>query len=446
MPNFFFLSFDNSSVFRHAKISIKFDNKRKGKARVSIRSTLETSDENLEFYFLIKNDEDPITLEDIRPDYNEYLENSEFLEMAGAYHLKKEIVLDHCSIFCETNSDDDNCLEGDRLIHPRLIACEEVRDTELPEPLTGVLTKRDIVLRVKAVNQKEIKDEVSQVVEGSNSFFCQFRIFLGDFVSSQNLAYWESSSKSWSIDFSLHKERAYERLVDKLVERRILKYPISVELWFSIPHSHIFVASSPVYEKAFRLKREDIEYKTDWREVGEFQTREGDYAVKIVNQAGHFAEFSIICVSPFRPGEDPEELKNRIDSLKEDVRQSIQIAEEKFITWKEVATPLILMVTLLSLVVSVTVALAVRMEGYNETIMTSSGTVDLTILILSAVFTGIVVWAIAFSMSFLSGRYLARRKGNIMAEEAFPPNLARAIIIVWLGLYSLAIAIIYDLL
>jgi hypothetical protein len=449
LPNFFFLSFNDKEVIEHSKISIKFDNFDKGRARISIRNTLKLLDDShLELYFLIKNDENPVTLEDIKPEYNEYLEKSDFLYIAGFYGLKKEKTLENCSIFKMIEFPENSDLVNFTWIHPREITCQQVRSRDLgdlPQPLANLLSEKDILIKISADNFSKIVNEVSQSVKRSVCFFFQFRVFLGNFVSGENLEYWKSSNKSWSIDFDLHKERGYEHFVHKLRQMAILKYPRLVELWLTIPHSHFFVASSPVYENAIRLKQEDIEYKTNWKEVGEFETREGDYAVRIMNKTGSFVEFSIICVSPFRHGEDPQELRRKIEDLKEYVKSSIKAAEDRFITWKEVATPLILMVTLLSLVVSVTVALSVRMEGYNETITTSSGRIDLGLLILSAVFTGVVVWAIAFSLSFATKKLQLR--GNLREEVQeifFPPNLAIAVIIVWMILYAIAILALYD--
>jgi hypothetical protein len=413
---------------------------------------------DLGFYFLIKNDENPVTLEGIKSEYNKFLHTADFRRVAGAFEMEPEKSLEHCTIFIIGKFPENMDLENKNAVHPKKITCAQVYHKDFPEQLKNVIGEGDILLRIDVDDSTEILQEISDNLEKPYYCMFQFRIFLGNFISEKTLEYWKSSNKSWAVDFDLHKKRGYEHFIYTLQQGEILRYPKSVELWFTIPHSHFFVASSPAYEKAFRLKLEDIEYKTERREVGEFQTRGGDYAVKIMNKTKDFVEFSIICVSPFLRGEEPQELKEKIEhlnedfkeklrqteeSLKESFKESLRQTEERFITWKELVTPLTLLVTLLSLVVSVTVVLVVRMEGYNENVPTPSGEVSLGLLILTALFTGTVVWAIAFSLSFASKKYLLCKKSPTPGIEGiivFPRNLAFAIILVWLVLYAFALS------
>lgn len=370
MPNFFFLSLDNDALIEHVKISVKFDNFNRGKARISLRTTFISSknSNDVEFYLLIKNDESPVTIEKIYSEYNKFLDTTEFRQVAGACALLSPDNYDHCTVFPIGKFPENRNLEEKRAIHPKKITCRIVGHSDSPEQLKNMLSERDILLRINVDDAAEILREISTALEKPYIYMVQFRIFLGNFIPEKTLEYWKSSSKSWSINFDMHKKRGYTHFFSNLKEKRVLKYPKSVELWFTIPHSHFFVASSPSYEKAIRLRPNDIVYKTE-KKVGEFETQEGDYAVKIMNKSGDFVEFFIIGVSPFLRREQPKELREEIDKIK--------LTTEKFVTWKEILTPLTLLVTLLSLSASSTVVLVTRMEVNNESLNTPLGLVNL---------------------------------------------------------------------
>ncbi len=458
MANFFFLSFDNL-IINHVKISIKFDKFNLGKARMSLRFILTSSEihNDSKLYLLIKNNENPVTLKEISSDYNKHLSTEEFRQVAGAYGLEPKRDLEHSAIFTIEKFPENKKIQKRTAIHPKEITCERVEYRDTPKQLENEISKRDILLRIRVKDITKILQEASIDPKKPYVWIFQFRFFLEHFIPEEALECWRSSSTSWSVDFDIHKQRGFENLVKSLEEKKVLRYPDSLELWVTIPHLHQLVGSSPVYEKAFRLKSEDIAYKTEKQQIGEFETQKGDYAVKIMNKMKKFIEFSIICASPFLQGEQPQELREKIESLREDFKidikslrdyfkESLRDTTEKFVTWKELITPLTLLVTLLSLIVSSTVALVIRMGGYNENIIAPSGEMNLGLLVLSTVFTGTVVWAIAFSLSFVSRKYLLYKRSSTGGKREillFPRSLAWAIILVMLVLYTLVTVLLY---
>ena len=390
MANFFFLSFDGFTSIKHAKISVKFDNLGKGKARISFRliTTLSEISDHSELYLLIKNVENPVTLEKTNSKYNKFLNTEQFRQVAGVFGLNQMRSLTHYSVFTIGEFPENPNIESKTAIHPKEITCERVDYKNIPEQLQGKITRRDILLRIEIDNVKKILEEASSIIKESYVWIFQFRIVLGRFISEESLRCWRSSSKSWSVDFDIHKRRNYENLVESLNGLGVQRYPESLELWFTIPHSHQFVASSPVYEKAFRLKSEDITYKTEKQQVGEFETQEGDYAVKIVNRSGSFVEFSIICTSPFLPEETPGELRKKIEEF--------WSKESSFVTWDRMMNPLILLLALLTLVFGI---VSIFVTGMTETLELR---LTLWTIIVAAVFFGLSVWGISVSFSLLS--------------------------------------------
>lgn len=431
MPNFFFLSLHNDILIEHVKISVKFDNFSRGKARISFRATfiLSEKSKDAELYLLIKNDESPVTIEKIASEYNKFLDATEFRQVAGAYAFQSPINYQHCTAFPLGKFLENRDLEDKMAIHPKTITCTAVRQSDFPDQLRNMLNERDILLRISVDDLTEILSEISTVREKPYIYTIQFRIFLGNFVHRETLKCWRSPGRFWSVDFDLHKERGHTPLFGNLMDRGILRYPRSVELWFTIPHSYYFVASMPPYEKAIRLKPNDIGYKTERKEVGEFETQEGDYAVKIMNRSGDFVEFSIICVSPFLPEEQPKILREEIT--------------EKYITWKEILIPLTLLVTLLSLIVSSTIVLALLQR---ESIVTPLAQANLELLILSSLLTGTLVCAVAFSLSFASRKY-AQHLEPMQGREKYiflhSRGLAWAIVLIWIVAHALTIIFIY---
>ena len=134
----------------------------------------------------------------------------------------------------------------------------------------------------------------------------------------------------------------------------MLKYPENLHFWINIPHNHLFIASSPVYKNAIKLKTEDIQYKTyKTYEKGKelyrkFETKVGDYSVQISNSDGKPKDFSIVCVSPFLPEEAPGKLRRELKDFKRKSRE--------FVTWRGIIGPFALLVASMSMIMSATIA------------------------------------------------------------------------------------------
>jgi hypothetical protein len=385
--NFFFISLRKDMRINHVKISIKFDNNKKGKARISFRViSTPPRDGDLDLFLLIKNDENPAQLERlIGSDYNRHLDTEEFRTVAGAYELSH--VEDHnsYSAFKLKSFPEHSNLKDKTAIHPKEIECKELGYEDMPEQLKNAIGRRDILIRVGFKESTKILEELASFSE--NSFVCmfQFRLFLEDFVPEKTLRSWRFSNKSWCVDFDMHKERGYEYFVAHIPFKEALRYPNSVELWFTIPSSHFFVASSPVYTKAFRLKSGDLKYKTEQKPNTEFETREGDYAVKIMNDTGWFMEFSIICVSPFLIPERPKKLRHDIERL----------MSRNYVTWDNLINPLILLIAVLALVIA-TVNVFI-----NDMSQETKLALNLPTFLAAALFFGLSVWGIAMPVYLL---------------------------------------------
>ncbi len=392
MANFFFLSTNHEISIEHAKISVKFDNFSKGKARISFRTTLKPSENNneMEFYLLINGDENPVKFEDFDEKYNEQLDTDQFIQAAGAYGLQQKAEITYCHTFLIDNFPEKPDIEGSRAIHPKKISCEQVKYKDIPKQLQGEINRRrDILLRIKVEDVDKIVSELPQIFNGDIFFIFQFRIFLRHFVPEETLKCWESPSKSWSVDFDIHKSRNYTELIEDFSNKEVLlTYPRSLELWFTIPHSHQFVASSPVYEKAFRLKSEDLSHKDVKQGPHEFETKEGDYAVKILNRSGSFVEFSIICISPFLT-------EKRVEAIEKDIKK-FQAKASSFVTWRQMINPLVLLLALLTLVFAV-IGVFIRQAEEVPKLGFSVWTI-----IIAAIFFGLSVWGITIAFYLFS--------------------------------------------
>ncbi len=434
MANFIFLSLDGCDSIKHAKISVKFDNKNKGKARISFRIIFALSEINNDsgFYILIKNDRDPVKFLSIDWEYNKYLKTNQFIRAAGAYGLKLRCDLRHCTVFTIEELRENPELEKVTAIHPNEIACVQVHYKDCPDELRGIVKEEDILLEIKASRIKKIQKEISSVIrfepsDKSPVYIIQFRIEFDDFIPKETLEYWKRSNESWSVDFDIHKERGYEGVIEVLETRNLLRYPDSAELWFKIPHSHQFVASSPVYEKAFRLKPEDIGYKTEVKEVGEFETQEGDYAVKIVNRLKHFIELSIICTSPFLPGEKPQELKEKIEEF--------ESKEPQFVTQGDLMYPLGLLVAFLTLVFAI---VSIFVMGMRETLQLR---MTLYTLIAAAIFFGVSVWGISMLCYLLLSPPSLKEKIKKISEIVTEPEKRIKFLTIGIAIVDLIIII-----
>ncbi len=215
--------------------------------------------------------------------------------------------------------EEDENLQGKRILTPQEISVEIAEPRTLSEEVPRYMIRnRDILLKIQPIDEdtaKIIRDNLNiSIIE------FQFRIFLGNFLPQETLESWKSSSDSWSVDIDIHKERGYEDIYQNL--GKLLKYPENLDLWINIPHNHLFIASSPVYKNAIKLKTEDIQYKTYGKnETGQedfyrqFETMKGDYSVQISNGDGKPKDFSIVCVSPFLPQEAPRKLREDIQEF-----------------------------------------------------------------------------------------------------------------------------------
>jgi hypothetical protein len=392
LSNFFFISSNNNTSIEHAKISLKFDNFNNGKARISFRTIFTSStDRGLRLYLLIKNDRNPVEFDKFEHEYNKRLDSEKFLRIAGAYGLELAGVFNRSTVFRIRKLPEREELEGKIAVHPKNVTCRRVSSRNIPQKLKKKIRRKDILLQVEVKKEEVmgILQEISELATESFVWILQFRAFFDNFIPKETLGCWKSTSESWAVEFNLHKERGYEDFIDQL-DQVTLQYPLSVELWFTVPHSHLFLASSPVYEKAIRLKSEDLKNKTEDK-AGEFESREGDYAVKILNRSCEFAEYSILCVSPFLPEHEPEELRKKIDKFRKE--------SSKFVKWDEIIqnmiAPLTLLVGILALVFGIISVFIVRMAGNTEAVP------SLWTLIAGAIFLGFAVWGITFPVHLL---------------------------------------------
>lgn len=408
-------------------MSIKLDNHGKGKARISLRfaMNLESESNDPVLYLLIKNGENDAKYSGIDEDYNQRLDEEQFRRAAGAYAISVRLGSEDYSRFTIEDFPEASRLENKTAIHPKKITCRHLNYEDVPSFLKNRINTRDAVLETKIANVKRILQELDNKntsTSGSTTeslrcgneviWILQFRIYLQDFVPEGTLRCWESSSKSWSVDFNIHKKRGYEDLIAKLEKSRLLRYPSSLELWFTIPHLHQFVASSPVYEKAFRMKSEDLDYgrknianRKD--PIAEFETQEGDYSVKIVNTSRSFAEFSVICISPFLSGEKPEELSLKISEFERKAPHYVQ--------WGDIMYPLGLFLAFLTLIFAV---ISVFVSGMGENLQLR---LTLFTIIAAAIFFGVSVWGISMLCYILFSPQSISRKSEgfaaLLAED-----------------------------
>lgn len=316
MSNFLFFSFQEDLRIKYVKSTVKFDNYGEGRARFSFKIWLEKEyvGEIPEVFLLICNRENPTSLEVIDKSYVGYLIEERFRKAAGIENTEMEDEYDKFMVGEIMKFEEDPSLLGRRILNPKCISVEAVEPRALAEKIPRHLIRNeDILLKMQPIDK-----EIGKIIEGDlkiNPIIeFQFRIFLGGFLPRQTLENWRSSSESWSVDIDIHKERGFEDVYEFF--GNLLKYPENLDLWINIPHGHLFIASSPVYENTIKLKTEDIQYKTYKRYKKEekefyekFETMEGDYSVKISNGEGKPKDFSIVSVSPFLPEEAPRKLR-----------------------------------------------------------------------------------------------------------------------------------------
>lgn len=394
MPNLFFFSLQNDLEIKYAKISVKFDNSEEGKARFSFKLWLkkENLGETPELYLLVNNKEIPVALENIDEQYNKRLKEEDFRKAAGIDDTKKEKEHEEFTIEVIKEFEEDNNLVNKKIIHPKTMSVTKTFPTILPEEMSIHIERhRDLLLNIKPLYFEKIKG-VEDTLAGALIEF-QFRIFFRDFTTPEILSSWKSSSEPWSVDIDIHKKRNFKDIFHYFKD--VLKYPKNLDLWITIPHDHLFIASSPAHSSAIKLKKEDILYKTheinDYEEHSrekefykKFETKEGDYSVKISSNDGKPEEFSIICMSPFLPGEKPHELKESISKFMkktEDVEKEFKKESEKFVKWEDIISSLVLLLAIISLIFSI----PAYKGGFSD---------ELTDLILESIIFGIVLWVV----------------------------------------------------
>ncbi len=297
------------------KFTIKFDNHGEGRASFSFKIWLENknSEDPPELFLFLSNRESPFVLEMIDTEYNKFLIEDDFKKTAGIKDTNEKRI---------KQFEEDPNLEGRAFLIPSDVNIEKPKPEILKNEIRKYVRDNDILLKILPIN-KEKKEIIQVPAEENPIIIFQFRISLKNFPSREVLEKWESSSESWSVAVDLHKEEGFEDIYEDF--RDILKYPKVLDLWVNIPHNHLFIASSPVYKSAIKLKTEDIQYKTYEKYEKEkkdflekFETMEGDYAVQIKNIEKKPQKFSIICVSPFLPGEEPGKLREDINVFKKE--------------------------------------------------------------------------------------------------------------------------------
>ncbi len=351
MPNFFFFSFQQDLKVKYTKLTVKFDNNAEGKARFSFKMWLKK--ENLkeipEMYLFICNRENPASLEMIDTNYNTYLVEEEFKKAAGIEDTEDRKKYRKFTVEEITKFEEDRNLQGKGILNPKNINVNVIKAKSLADQVPEhVIRNEDILLRIQPIDEETGTEIVENNLEKDVIIEFQFRIFFRNFLSRETLESWESSSESWAFDVDIHKERGHKDIHEKLEET--LKYPENLDLWINIPHNHLFIASSPTYKNAIKLKKEDIQYKTYKKGeefFSKFETRVGDYSVLISNE-GKPKDVSIICVSPFLPEETPRKLRREIREFK---RKS-----KEFVTWRGIIGPFALLVASMSMIMSATVA------------------------------------------------------------------------------------------
>lgn len=306
-----------------------------------------------EVYLLLCNRENLVSLEMIDKVYNRYLIEESFRKAAGIEDTEEKEKFERFTLENIKKFEEDKNLKGKKILNPNTISIDPIKPKLLANKIPGrVIKNEDILLRIRPVDEETRREIVDNDLEKDIRIEFQFRIFLRNFLPRETLESWESSSGSWSVDVDIHKERGHEDVHEGLGET--LEYPENLDLWINIPHNHLFIASSPIYKNAIKLKIEDIQYKTyeTYEKGGEFfrkfETKVGGYSVQINNREGKPKDFSIICVSPFLPEETPRKLRKDMEDFE---RRS-----KEFVTWRGIMGPFALLVASMSMIISATVA------------------------------------------------------------------------------------------
>jgi hypothetical protein len=339
LSNIFFVSTQEDLGIAYLKCTVKFDNNGTGKARFSFKIRLESKEwhEIPRLFLVVRNTERVVSLLRVDTSYNKFLGDIGFRRAAGIEDIKQLNEQQEYITQKLVKFEEDPNLKEKILVIPRTIHVDRVDLERIPSELHKYFNSKDIILEILPVNK--VVFESLKTFSTRNFFFeFQFRIFLADYLVGETLDAWKASSEAWSAEIDIHKERGFEDFKGFLGNR--LKYPEFLDLWINIPHNHLFIASSPAYKNAIKLKTEDIEYKTYQKSGQEdefhkmFETKEGDYSVRIGNSSGRPEDFSLICYSPFLPGEEPRKLREdlnisgkRSKELEESLRNSLRELE-----------------------------------------------------------------------------------------------------------------------
>lgn len=394
MTNIFFLSFDPISTMKHCKITGKFDNNGKGKIRLAVRFLVEIAEEsprNIDLYVFIRNDEKTLALVELDQEYNKQFNFRAFRSSAGTgtrFQEKKEKRDDYV-LFRIDETFENPAIIGQNVVFPLDIVCTVIGDKEIPEELKTCVNEEDILIKITFS-----KDEQSS----ARLYLFQMVFILENFLPREEIEKWKVPSTVWSANFNIHETIGYENLNQRI--DKYLKYPDILELWVYLPSGHQFVASSPLYRKVFKLEASDIQLRIS--RSNEFLSKEGDLAVKLMNEHGKREKYSIICTSPHM-------IEEKIEHL---VGKFFEEEKKSFVTWGEFIQPLALLVGLFSLVIGVIVILAVRSipgQGPGTTFPTSPSTystdsISLETIVAASIFFGIAAWAVSSTLNILEKR------------------------------------------
>lgn len=399
MTNIFFLSFNSISAIKHCKITGKFDNNGKGKIRLATRFLVEIAEEcprDVDLYLFIRNDQKTLKLGELDQEYNRQFNFRRFRSSAGTGTRFQETGAernDYVQFIIDESFENPTIVEKN-VTFPLNIKCSVVKGEEIPDELENCVTEEDILIKI-TFNKDETSSE--------RLYVFQIVVILENFLPEEEIGGWKVPSKVWSANFNMHETIGYERLFQRIQGH--LRYPDILELWVYLPSGHQFVASSPRYEKVFKLEASDIQLRTS--KGDEFLSKEGDLAVKLMNKLGKSEKYSIICTSPHMI---EEKIENLVEELFEEEKKN-------FVTWGEFIQPLALLVGLFSLVIGVIVVLAVRSIPISQASGTISPvslplafsptgiSINIETIVAASIFFGISTWAISTTLKSLAKRF-----------------------------------------
>jgi hypothetical protein len=388
IANFLFFSLQEDLSIEYAKITVKFDDLGEGRARISFKIWLQKNDfgEIPELFLLVSNRGKTCNLDKVDEDYNRYLAEEAFREAAGIEDTEIIREYNDCVLRKIVKfKQNEQLFVGRTILNPKKIKAGKARPDMFPEEISREILRNDILFVIRPATE-EVASQIRNLDEKTNLIEFQFRIFIRDFLDQETLKSWNSSSESWAVNIDIHKERDLKYFPENFGKYH--KYPKYLDLWINIPHNHLFIASSPVYRNAIRLEKEDIGYKTYEKEKGkkrefyeQWETRKGDYSVKISNNSGKPEEFSIVCTSPFLPEEAPHKLREDMEEF--------NVMKGRFVKWEDMISPLVLLLALLSILFSYP-----QYEGNIDN--------EFFELIIKATIFGLVLWSITLIVDMVA--------------------------------------------